>query len=37
VQEEVRNVARSVAAAVRELRAGTLRAPDRAFGDPRPK
>jgi multimeric flavodoxin WrbA len=37
VQEEVRNVAHSVAAAVRELRAGKLSAPDRALKDPRPK
>src|SRR5512141_3246513 len=31
VQEEVRNVARSVGAAVRNLRAGRLTAPDRAL------
>lgn len=37
VQEEVRNVARSVAAAVRELRGGRLSAPDRSQRDPRPK
>jgi hypothetical protein len=37
VQEEVRNVAHSLAAAVRELRAGNLSAPDRALKDPRPK
>ncbi|HMA06945.1 MAG TPA: flavodoxin family protein [Ramlibacter sp.] len=37
VQEEVRNVARAVAAAVRELRAGELKAPDRSLRDPRPK
>jgi multimeric flavodoxin WrbA len=37
VQEEVRNVARSVGGAVRELRAGKLAAPDRSLRDPRPK
>lgn len=37
VQEEVRNVARSVAAAVGELRSGTLRAPDANVKSPRPK
>ena len=37
MQEEVRNVARSVAGAVRELRAGTLSAPDRGLRSPRPK
>lgn len=37
VQEEVRNVARAVADAVRELRAGTLSAPDRDLKNPRPK
>jgi multimeric flavodoxin WrbA len=37
VQEEVRNVARAVAAAVGELRAGRLRAPERQLKDPRPK
>src|SRR5512140_88581 len=37
VQEEVRNVARAVAAAVRELRAGELKVPDRSLRDPRPK
>jgi multimeric flavodoxin WrbA len=37
VQEEVRNVAREVAAAVRELRAGRLRAPEAKLKDPRPK
>jgi multimeric flavodoxin WrbA len=37
VQEETRNVARAVAAAVRQLRAGQLSAPDRALKDPRPK
>ena len=37
VQEEVRNVARSVALAVRELRAGRLEAPGRELKDPRPK
>lgn len=37
VQEEVRNVARSVAGAVRELRAGKLSAPDRGLRDPRRK
>ena len=36
-QEEVRNVARAVTAAVRELRAGRLSAPDRALHDPRAK
>ena len=36
-QEEVRNVARSVSAAVRELRAGTLSKPDRRVKRPRPK
>jgi multimeric flavodoxin WrbA len=37
VQEEVRNVARAVGGAVRELRAGKLAAPDRSLRDPRPK
>ena len=37
VQEEVRNVARAVAAAVGELRAGTLSVPDRKLKRPRPK
>jgi multimeric flavodoxin WrbA len=37
LQEEVRNVARAVAGAVRDLRAGRLRAPDRKLKDPRPK
>jgi len=37
VQEEVRNVARSVVEAVRELRAGSLSQPDRATQSPRPK
>jgi len=37
VQEEVRNVARAVAAAVRELRAGRLAQPDRQLERPRPK
>lgn len=37
VQEEVRNVARAVAQAVGELRAGRLSQPDRALKEPRPK
>jgi multimeric flavodoxin WrbA len=37
VQEEVRNVARAVAEAVREARAGTLSAPDAKLKPPRPK
>ena len=37
VQEEARNVARSVAAAVVELRAGRLSQPDRKTKPPRPK
>ena len=37
VQEETRNVARAVAAAVGELRAGRLSKPDAALRDPRPK
>jgi multimeric flavodoxin WrbA len=37
VQEEVRNVARAVAAAVSELRAGRLAAPGRELKEPRPK
>ena len=37
VQEEARNVARAVAQAVREIRAGTLHAPDEALERPRPK
>jgi multimeric flavodoxin WrbA len=37
VQEEVRNVARAVARAVEELRAGRLSAPDRGLQRPRPK
>jgi multimeric flavodoxin WrbA len=37
VQEEVRNVARAVANAVAQLRAGTLGTPDRGLKDPRPK
>ena len=36
-QEEVRNAARAVAAAVRELRAGRLSDPDRELREPRPK
>ncbi|WP_426110776.1 flavodoxin family protein [Massilia sp. PWRC2] len=36
-QEEVRNVARAVSAAVGELRAGRLSAPDRNLRRPRPK
>jgi len=36
-QEEVRNVARAVSAAVGELRAGTLSKPDRRLRRPRPK
>ena len=36
-QEEVRNVARSVSIAVRELRAGRLSQPDRRLNRPRPK
>lgn len=36
-QEEVRNVARAVSAAVTELRAGRLSAPDRRLKRPRPK
>lgn len=35
--EEVRNVARSVATAVKEIRSGKLVAPDRALRNPRPK
>jgi multimeric flavodoxin WrbA len=37
VQEESRNVARAVANAVRELRAGKLSAPDAKLQRPRPK
>jgi hypothetical protein len=37
VQEEARNVARAVVAAVVELRAGRLRPPEPRFKDPRPK
>lgn len=37
VQDEVRNVARAVAAGVAELRAGTLSRPDAALQRPRPK
>ena len=37
VQEEVKNVARAVSAAVVELRAGRLSAPDRRLKRPRPK
>lgn len=37
VQEEVRNVARSVVAAVEELRAGRLSQPDKRTKPPRPK
>ncbi len=37
VQEEVRNVARSVVAAVKELRAGRLSQPDKHVKPPRPK
>jgi len=37
VQEEVRNVARAVANAVRDIRAGTLKAPDADIESPRPK
>lgn len=37
VQEEVRNVARAVAKAVRELRAGTLSQPDKNLETPRQK
>jgi multimeric flavodoxin WrbA len=37
IQEEVRNVARAVARAVRELRAGQLSEPGRELEEPRPK
>jgi multimeric flavodoxin WrbA len=37
VQEEVRNVARAVVAAIRESRAGKLSAPDARLESPRPK
>jgi hypothetical protein len=37
MQEEVRNVARAVANAVRALRAGTLVVPDANLTQPRPK
>ena len=37
VQEEVRNVARSVVSAVAELRAGRLSQPDKGVKTPRPK
>jgi multimeric flavodoxin WrbA len=37
IQEEVRNVARAVAQAVREVRAGTLSKPGRDLQEPRPK
>jgi hypothetical protein len=36
-QEEVRNVARALAHAVGELRAGTLSKPDAGLKNPRPK
>ena len=37
VQEEVRNVARALVEAVKEVRAGTLSAPDARLTSPRPK
>ena len=37
VQEETRNVARAVANAVKELRAGRLSEPDKELKPPRPK
>jgi len=37
LQEEVRNAARAVAQAVRDIRAGRLQPPDRALRRPRPK
>ncbi|MBC7375855.1 MAG: NADPH-dependent FMN reductase, partial [Burkholderiaceae bacterium] len=37
VQEEVKNVARAVARAVKDLRAGKLNAPDAGLTPPRPK
>ena len=37
LQEEVRNAARALVNAVKELREGRLSAPDRALKDPRPK
>jgi hypothetical protein len=37
VQEEVRNVARAVAIAVRDLRAGKLSNPNEQLKQPRPK
>ena len=37
IQEEVRNVARAVASAVREVRAGTLSCPDKGLRRPRQK
>lgn len=37
VQDEVRNVARAVTEAIRQMRAGQLSAPDRALRPPRPK
>ncbi len=37
LQEEVRNVARSVVEAVKQLRAGTLSVPDAKLTEPRPK
>ena len=37
MQEEVRNVARSVVSAVKQLRAGTLSQPDQKLQRPRPK
>ncbi len=36
-QEDVRNVARAVVQAVKQLRSGELRQPDRSLGEPRPK
>ena len=36
-QDEVRNVARSVSAAVAAVRSGKLLRPDRTLADPRPK
>jgi multimeric flavodoxin WrbA len=37
LRDEVRNVARAVATAVGDVRAGRLRRPDQGLGDPRPK
>lgn len=37
VQDEVRNCARALVEGVRQMRSGTLQAPDRALRDPRPK